>query len=292
MHIRHLVCAVVTLSVLSFAVANEASAGDTVRVVSAEATIRLNKEETSAAVAVVKIGTVLEVQSHDGDWYGVLLPPDPSGVARFGYVSGRDVERFVWAPSSDRPAQPGMVAVPPTPARPDTTLAGLQGLLKEGTTLIVYDALQHQRRVTFRGATANALQVARTGDKDWRPVWAASSSSDAFEGEEIPAEQILRIEEERRDGLGRGVGIGFAVGGGLALLGATGVGCKEEYGVGRCLGAGMLIYALPAMAIGAIIDASVRERVMIYESSRSSSRLSVAPLVGRRGIRAQLVWSF
>lgn len=292
MAIARLVCGAVTLLVVSAGGVGSALAQETIRVVSPEASVRLNMEESSAVVAVVKIGTVLEVRSQNASWYGVVLPPDSTGVPRFGYISANDVERFVSAAVADRAAQSLSVNPGPASTTPIRTLAALDGRVKEGTTLIVYDALQHQRRVTFRGATEHALQVTKPSDKDWRPVWATGSRPETFEGDEIPADQILRIEEERRDGLGRGIGIGFAVGGGLTLLAAGSCPQVSDCRVGSVFAKGMLILALPAMAIGAAIDASIKERVTIYEAPGSTSRISVGPLIAGHVVGAQLVWGF
>lgn len=64
-----------------------------VRVLAAEAAVRLNPEQQSTVLVTVPVGTVLELGGEQrGEWYPVILPPDASGLRRSGYVLATAVE--------------------------------------------------------------------------------------------------------------------------------------------------------------------------------------------------------
>lgn len=72
-----------------------------VRVTSQRANVRLNPSTTSPVIATMPAGTVLDVESREGDWYRVSLPPDPSGFRRIGFLHLSVVEPWK---SNDTPA--------------------------------------------------------------------------------------------------------------------------------------------------------------------------------------------
>lgn len=84
---RGAVVALILLAVAPVAVAQNA-----VRVTAAEAEVRLRPDSTSALVAVLGLGTLLDVRSREGDWYGVELPEDDQRLRRYGYISVRVVQ--------------------------------------------------------------------------------------------------------------------------------------------------------------------------------------------------------
>src|SRR5258708_535419 len=94
------------------------AAADTVRVTKQQAVVRLNPEGTSAVVAQVNLGTVLDVRSRQGSWYSVLLPPDSQGLRRSGFIAADDVEQFETA-MTPQPTivQPNLIR--PSPPAPD-----------------------------------------------------------------------------------------------------------------------------------------------------------------------------
>ncbi len=175
-----------------------------------------------------------------------------------------------------------LMLVPSAVLAQTDSLGDLSGRLRKNTKLFVYDDLQHVRQVFLTDVTPDGLTAEEYEGRYGRKRVAVT----------IPAGQIRRIEEERNDGIGRGLGIGLAVGGGLALVGA--LGCRDVYGYEGtdCAAAGILVYLVPGVAIGGLIDWAIKERVTIYESPRAGGRtpaqLTVGPLVTRRAAGAQL----
>lgn len=168
-----------------------------------------------------------------------------------------------------------LLGVPTTATAQTDNLQNLKGRVKENATLLVFDDLQHERRIRFKDVTTDALLGEEGRVRDRSVV-------------NIPSAQIRRIEELRSDPIGRGLGIGLAVGGGLALLGA--VGCAETYGYDgeECTMAALLIYAIPGVAIGSLVDYAIKERVVIYQSPSGGGvartvSLRLSPVLVRRG---------
>jgi hypothetical protein len=152
--------------------------------------------------------------------------------------------------------------------------------LPANAKLSVHDDLANERQVRLKAVTPDGLEV-----------WVGRNRSEV-----IPAATIKRVDEHRKDPIGRGLGIGLAVGGGLTAIGT--VGCAEQYGYGygECFAAGSLIYLLPGIGIGALIDALVKERVTVYQApgGTTSARpsLQIAPLLARRGGGVRFAWAF
>jgi hypothetical protein len=78
-------CLAIAVALLTAAA--PAAAQETVRVVTSEAAVHLRPDSTSPIVLKVGAGTLLDIEHRDGDWYAVLLPADPRGLRRFGYVA-------------------------------------------------------------------------------------------------------------------------------------------------------------------------------------------------------------
>lgn len=100
-------CATCALALLA-SIALEASASaqtsspsaQTLRVVAAEAVIRTQPDRTSAGIATVKRGTVLDAQGRWGEWYMVSIPGEPGTPPRTGYVAASDVATPSAAPTA------------------------------------------------------------------------------------------------------------------------------------------------------------------------------------------------
>ncbi len=73
---------------------SQGASADAVRVLAAEATVRVTADPNSLTLATVPAGTVLEVKGKEGAWYSVWLPGE-SGLRRLGYVAASDVERLL-----------------------------------------------------------------------------------------------------------------------------------------------------------------------------------------------------
>ena len=82
----HSITAGVCLAVATAIAAQEAGV---VRVTAARATLRAEPSETAAAVDEVLAGAVFELASVEGDWFRVILPPDPrlKGARVHAYLS-------------------------------------------------------------------------------------------------------------------------------------------------------------------------------------------------------------
>jgi len=63
-----------------------------VRVIAHEAIIRLKPDINSPVISIAPIGSVLESEGKEGEWYRVNLPPDKSGTIVFGYIHESEVE--------------------------------------------------------------------------------------------------------------------------------------------------------------------------------------------------------
>ena len=96
------------------------------------------------------------------------------------------------------------------------------------------------------------------------------------------------IRQRRPDSLKNGAIHGLSIG---AILGAVAIGVAYQgEGTGAAIGMGALIYGGIGAGIGAGVDALIEGRRVIYRSSGSARRLTVAPLVsrGRRGVAVSL----
>ncbi len=244
-------------------------------------------------------GTVFAVVGEEGEWLRVEFE-DPQFGRRTGYVLAKfvTIERPELAPMdlSVRPPAPAVDGSTPAPSpSADTgrapvptsaTVGGLESLggrLKPNTRLLVYDDLQNRREIRFRDLTGGTLYGEERQGRSYRRSPVA-----------IPGTQIARIQELRSDPIGRGLGIGAAVGGGLALIGAAG--CVEIYGHDGtdCAMAALLVYALPGVAIGGLIDWAIKEPVTIYQASQRGAAMSwgIAPVIARGGAGASVLVRF
>lgn len=81
--------------------------------------VRLTQRARSTLMMTAQQGAVLEVMHIDGDryahrnsnWYWVLLPPDPWGVRRVGWIRG-DLVEHVPPPATASAAETNLAAVP------------------------------------------------------------------------------------------------------------------------------------------------------------------------------------
>jgi hypothetical protein len=108
--------------------------------------------------------------------------------------------------------------------------------------------------------------------------------------------QVERVRVRRRDSLKNGILGGLAAGaagGALAALLTEGDDrtptqctffCDRIFSTGQVIAAGMLVGGVLGIGAGAAIDASIKERRLVYEkaSGAPQTRLVIAPLV-RRG---------
>lgn len=95
--------AVLVLILSSFAA--HSAAADTVRVIAAQAAVRLNADPNSLTVATVSAGTVLEVNRRQGAWYSVWLPPErEGGQRRLGFLAASDGELIADTAVRSQPA--------------------------------------------------------------------------------------------------------------------------------------------------------------------------------------------
>ena len=104
---------------------NATANGDTVRVLAAEASVRVNADPNSLVVAKVPVGTVLELKGREGAWYSVWLPGE-QGLRRLGYIATSDVETL-GSKAAAVPETKSEPASAPSPAAAKRSAAAGQG---------------------------------------------------------------------------------------------------------------------------------------------------------------------
>jgi hypothetical protein len=68
------------------------AAQQSVRIMAADSAVHLRPDPSSPIVLRVGVGTLLDVERREANWYAVVLPPDAQGLRRFGYVMTSAVE--------------------------------------------------------------------------------------------------------------------------------------------------------------------------------------------------------
>lgn len=84
-------CAILIISFIFLAINGDA-AEIKVRVIAHGAIIRLKPDINSPVISIAPIGSVLESEGKEGEWYRVNLPPDKNGTIVFGYIHESKVE--------------------------------------------------------------------------------------------------------------------------------------------------------------------------------------------------------
>jgi curli biogenesis system outer membrane secretion channel CsgG len=84
---------------------------DTIRVITATADVRLRADATSASLASIPVGTVIEDATRVGQYYRVTLPADANGFKRVGFVPAASVEVEMAAASVAGATRPEATAV-------------------------------------------------------------------------------------------------------------------------------------------------------------------------------------
>lgn len=273
----------VCLAIATFAATTDAKGQDRAETVITivDAPIYVVPDPSRTPLRVARRDSVLRLLKREEDWCLIEFE-DPQWGRRVGYVQAIHLRPAESAPSALEPVdvsvREGQSVVPaapspgPKPAGPHR-LQVIGSRLSAGTKLVLYDDLKNRRRLSLTAVSADAFHghdIDRRGRKG-PPI-------------AVPFTEIGRLDEERSDGLGRGAGIGAAVGGGLALIGAAG--CTEIYGYepGECAMAAVLVYALPGIAIGALIDWSIKEKVTLYEAPTGTTRtVGIVPLFAGKG---------
>jgi hypothetical protein len=106
----------------------------------------------------------------------------------------------------------------------------------------------------------------------------------------------IGVRDPIRDGILRGALIGAGAGGALGTLVGVGLSCKRDCGPGysrtRDVLGGALAFALVAagegVAVGAILDATIYRRRLVYSKPRTS-RVVLAPIVDTSQVGAAAV---
>lgn len=109
------------------------AAAQNVRVIAAQAAIRLNADPNSLTVATVPAGTVLEVDRTQGAWFAVWLPPEREGASRrLGFLALSDaqlLEEKAPVPGRGQGQTPEETRSLPPPRRPSSSdLDGFAGV--------------------------------------------------------------------------------------------------------------------------------------------------------------------
>jgi hypothetical protein len=169
-----------------------------------------------------------------------------------------------------------------------TSFEELRSLVKSGETIYVTDANGKKTRGRLGELTQSSLELLVRK--------AAPDGREAFVPQPRLAESDIRqIQIERGDSVLNGTLIGLAVVGGPWLLACNPATDWCYYNDGANLYRGIaLITSGIAAGIGALIDAGIRERVLVYYQppGQRSSGVQVSPFASKSAAGMQLTWRF
>lgn len=124
----------VVLSAILMTMALTAEAGaQTLQVVGTSANVRLEPLATSPVLMKVSLGTVLNSDLAEGEWYRVVLPKDASGLDRIGFVHRSLVKQLA---ATKAPVTPAPAATEPPPPPPPVAVER-EFVISDGTELRV-----------------------------------------------------------------------------------------------------------------------------------------------------------
>jgi len=169
-----------------------------------------------------------------------------------------------------------------------TSFEELRSLVKSGDTIYVTEANGKKIRARLGELTQSSLELlVRKTAPDGRETFVPQSR--------LAESDIRQIQIERGDSVLNGTLIGLAVVGGPWLLACNPATDWCYYNDGANLYRGIaLITSGIAAGIGALIDAGIRERVLVYYQTpgQRSSGVHVSPFASKSTAGMQLTWRF
>ena len=169
-----------------------------------------------------------------------------------------------------------------------TSFEELRSLVKSGDTIYVTEANGKKTRARLGELTQSSLELlVRKAAPDGRETFVSQSR--------LAESDIRQIQIERGDSVLNGTLIGLAVVGGPWLLACNPATDWCYYNDGANLYRGIaLITSGIAAGIGALIDAGIRERVLVYYQApgQRSSGVQVSPFASKSAAGMQLTWRF
>jgi hypothetical protein len=169
-----------------------------------------------------------------------------------------------------------------------TSFEELRSLVKSGDTIYVTEANGKKTRARLGELTQSSLEIlVRKTAPDGRETFVPQSR--------LAENDIRQIQIERGDSVLNGTLIGLAVVGGPWLLACNPATDWCYYNDGANLYRGIaLITSGIAAGIGALIDAGIRERVLVYYQApgQRPSGVHVSPFASKSAAGMQLTWRF
>jgi hypothetical protein len=184
-----------------------------------------------------------------------------------------------------------LVFVAPYPANAQvvaTSFEELRPLVKSGDTIYVTEANGRKTRARLGELTQSSLEIlVRKTGPDGRETFVPQSR--------LAERDVRQIQIDRGDSVLNGTLIGFAVVGGPWLLACNPATDWCYYNDGANLYRVIaLITSGIGAGIGALVDAGIRERVLVYYQSptRGSSGIGVSPFASKSAAGMRLTWRF
>ena len=169
-----------------------------------------------------------------------------------------------------------------------TSFEELRPLVKSGDTIYVTEANGRKTRARLGELTPSSLEIlVRKTGPDGRETFVPQSR--------LAEHDVRQIQIDRGDSVLNGTLIGLAVVGGPWLLACNPATDWCYYNDGANLYRVIaLVTSGIGAGIGALIDAGIRERVLVYYQppTRGSSGIAVSPFASKSAAGMQLTWRF
>jgi hypothetical protein len=169
-----------------------------------------------------------------------------------------------------------------------TSFEELRPLVKSGDTIYVTEANGRKTRARLGELTQSSLEIlVRKTGPDGRETFVPQSR--------LAERDVRQIQIDRGDSVLNGTLIGLAVVGGPWLLACNPATDWCYYNDGANLYRMIaLITSGIGAGVGALVDAGIRERVLVYYQTpaRGSSGIAVSPFASKSSAGMQLTWRF
>jgi hypothetical protein len=169
-----------------------------------------------------------------------------------------------------------------------TSFEELRAIVKPGDTVLVTEANGRKTRARLGELTSSSLEIlVRKTGPDGRETFVPQSR--------LAERDVRQIQVDRGDSVLNGTLIGLAVVGGPWLLACNPATDWCYYNDGANLYRMIaLITSGIGAGVGALVDAGIRERVLVYYQTpaRRSSGMAVSPFASKSAAGMQLTWRF
>jgi hypothetical protein len=169
-----------------------------------------------------------------------------------------------------------------------TSFEELRAIVKPGDTVLVTEANGRKTRARLGELTQSSLEIlVRKTGPDGRETFVPQSR--------LAERDVRQIQIDRGDSVLNGTLIGLAVVGGPWLLACNPATDWCYYNDGANLYRMIaLITSGIGAGVGALVDAGIRERVLVYYQTpaRGSSGIAVSPFTSKSSAGMQLTWRF